>query len=73
MGNEKTKKQKLLDEELELLTNEVMNLKLNSRTEIDALKLEIEILVRFLEGIYPDFKERFQALKEKVIREVSPE
>ena len=73
MGNEKTKKQKLLDEELELLTNEVMNLKLNSRTEIDALKLEIEILVRFLEGIYPDFKERLQALKEKVIREVSPE
>lgn len=64
---------KLLDEELDLLTNEVMNLKLNCRTEIDALKLEIETLKRFLNGKYPDFQERFAAIKETVIREVIPE
>ena len=68
-----TGKEKLLDEELDLLTNEVMNLKLNCRTEIDALKLEIETLKRFLASSYPDFQERFQSVKEKVIREVSPE
>ena len=68
-----TGKEKLLDEELDLLTTEVMNLKLNGRTEIDALKLEIETLKRFLASSYPDFHERFQALKEKVIREFSPE
>ena len=66
-------KEKLLDEELDLLTTEVMNLKLNCRTEIDALKLEIETLKRVLANSYPDFPERFQALKEAVIREVSPE
>jgi len=68
-----TGQEKLLDEELDLLTNEVMNLKLNCRTEIDSLKLEIETLKRFLASSYPDFQERFQAVKEKVIREVSPE
>jgi|PlaIllAssembly_1097288.scaffolds.fasta_scaffold1117994_2 hypothetical protein len=66
-------KEKLLDEELDLLTTEVMNLKLNCRTEIDALKLEIETLKRLLAGSHPDFPERFQAVKEAVIREVSPE
>jgi len=67
------KEEKLVDEELELLTNEVMNLKLNCRTEIDALKLEIETLKRLLASSYPDFPEQFKAVKEKVIREVSPE
>ena len=66
-------KEKLLDEELDLLTTEVMNLKLNCRTEIDALKLEIEMLKRVLANSYPDFPEPFQGVKEAVIREVSPE
>ena len=66
-------KEKLLDEELDLLTTEVMNLKLNGRTEFDALKLEIETLKRVLADSYPDFPERFQVLKEAVIRETSPE
>jgi hypothetical protein len=66
-------KEKLLDEELDLLTTEFMNLRLNCRTEIDALKLEIETLKRLLAGSYPDFPEQFQAVKETVIREVSPE
>ena len=66
-------KEKLLDEELDLLTTEVMNLKLNGRTEFDALKLEIETLKRVLANSYSDFSERFQAVKEAVILEVSPE
>ncbi len=73
MGHNKQKNEKLLDEELDLLTNEVMSLKLNNRTEMDALKLELETLKRFLVVAYPDFNERFQALKEQVILEVSPE
>ena len=73
MGYHKQKNEKLFDEELDLLTNEVMTLKLNSRTEIDALKLELETLKRFLVNTYPDFTERFQALKQTVILEVSPE
>ncbi len=64
---------KLLNEELELLTNEVMNLKLNCRTEIDLLKLEIETLKRLLSSVVPDFPERFHTIKETVIREVIPE
>ncbi len=73
MGHNKQKNEKLLDNELDLLTNEVMSLKLNNRTEMDALKLELETLKRFLVIAYPDFHERFQALKEQVILEVSPE
>ena len=68
-----TGKEKLVDEALDLLTTEVMNLKLNCRTEIDALKLEIETLKRLLAGSYPDFQARFKAAKENVIRNVSPE
>ncbi len=73
MGTEKGKKDKLIDDELDLLTSEVMNLKLMSRTEIAALKLEIETLKRFLTSTSPDFQKRFQALKEQVTLEVSPE
>jgi len=69
----KEAKEKLFDEELDLLTNEVMNLKLNTRTELDALKIEIETLKRFLAGHHPDFEAQFNALSKSVILEVSPE
>jgi len=70
---EMEKKEKLLEEGLELLTNEVMNLKLDHRADIDGLKLEIETLKLFLAQIYPDFHERFQTLREKARLEISPE
>lgn len=67
------KKDRLLDEELDLLANEVADLKLTHRADIDTLRLEIEALKLLLAELYPDFEERFRALREKVRLEVSPE
>jgi hypothetical protein len=69
----KKAEEKLLGEELDLLANEVTNLKLNARTGIDNLKIEIDTMKRFLAGRYPHFAAQFQAFRESVILEVSPE
>jgi hypothetical protein len=67
------KKDRLLDEELDLLANEVADLKLTHRADIDTLKLEIEALKLLLGRLYPNFQEEFRALREKVRLEVNPE
>jgi hypothetical protein len=67
------KKGKLHDEELEVLADEVINIKRDYRTEIDNLRLEIETLKLFLSQAYPDFQKRFNTLKEKARLEICPE
>jgi hypothetical protein len=71
--SELERKEKLLERELELLGNEVMELKRTHRADLDILKLEVETLKLLLAQLYPDFNERFQALREKVRLEISPE
>ena len=71
--HESEKREKLLDEELELLAGEVADLKLNHRADHDDLKLEFETLKPFLARAHPGFDEQYKALKEQVRLEISPE
>jgi hypothetical protein len=67
------RKEKLLEQELGTLGAEVDELKRTHRADLDLMRLELETLKLFLAEIYPDFAKRFQALREKVRMEVSPE
>jgi hypothetical protein len=63
----------LLQKEVEAAVALAEDTKLNVVAAIDSLKIEIEVLKRFLEQHYPDFARRYAELKETVIREVDPE
>jgi hypothetical protein len=67
------RKERLLEKELDELTSEVLELKRTHRADLDTLKLEMEALKQSLAQLHPDFNERFQALKEKIQVEISPE
>jgi hypothetical protein len=63
----------LLQQEVEAAVSLTQEAKLNFLTAIDSLKIEIEILKRFMERHHPDFARRYPALREEVIRTVDPE
>jgi len=63
----------LLQKEVEAIASLAEDTKLNLLSAIDSLKLEIEILKRFMEQHHPDFARRYPELKEAVMREVDPE
>lgn len=63
----------LLQQEVEAAVSLVEDAKLNCQTATDALKIEIEILRRFLERYHPDFAQRYAALRAEVVQEVNPE
>ncbi|MCI0488478.1 MAG: hypothetical protein L0229_17965 [Blastocatellia bacterium] len=71
--HESEKREKLLDDELELLAGEVMELKRAHRADLDELKLEFETLKLFMARVHPGFDEQYKALKEQVRLEISPE
>ena len=47
--------------------------KLNSTAAVDALKIEVEVLRRFMERYHPDFAPRYAELRAEVIQEVNSE
>jgi hypothetical protein len=51
----------------------VEQVKLNCTAATDALKIEIEVLRRFMEHAYPDFPRRYTELKAQVLHAVTPE
>lgn len=63
----------LLQKEVEATVSLAEDTKLNLLSAIDSLRIEIEILKRFIEQYHPDFARRYPELKEAVIREVDPE
>lgn len=63
----------LVNEQVESLTGVVNDIKLNHRADIDTLKIELKAMQLFLTEVYPNFDERFQAVREKVRLEISPE
>jgi hypothetical protein len=63
----------LLHQEVEAAVSLVDDVKLNCKTATDALKIEIEILRRFMERYHPDFARRYPELRAEVVQEVDPE
>ncbi len=62
-----------MNEELDALAQELADSKLDHRTEIDGLKLDLKAMQLYLSQIHPDFEDQFKSLREKVRLEVSPE
>jgi hypothetical protein len=63
----------LLQKELESAGSRTEELRLNLIAAIDALKIEVEVLRRFMEQHYQDFSRRYGALREEVIQQFDPE
>jgi len=63
----------LLQQEVEAAVSLIGDTKINSTAAIDALKIEVEVLRRFMERYHPDFAPRYAELRAEVIQEVNPE
>jgi hypothetical protein len=66
-------KLRLLEQEIALAGDATETLRLEMRAEIDALRLENEVLKRCLQLIHPEMQEHFAALRADVIHETNPE
>jgi hypothetical protein len=64
---------RLLQQEVELAGDAIDNLRREHRAEIVALHLEIAVLRRSLMVLHPEFAERYDVLREQVLRETDPE
>lgn len=63
----------LLQKEVEAAVSLTEDTKLDLRAAIDSIKIEVEILKRFIERHHPDFSTHYPQLREAIIREVDPE
>jgi hypothetical protein len=63
----------LVQQELTLTGEAVETLKRDSRAEIDALRLEVEVLQRCLRHLHPDAQGQIDRIREEVVQEVNPE
>jgi hypothetical protein len=63
----------LLQEEVEAAVSLVGDVKLNLLAAIDTLRIEVEVLKRFMERYHADFPRRYPELREEMMREVDPE
>jgi hypothetical protein len=63
----------LLHQEVEAAIALVEEVKLTCAAATDALKIEVEVLRRFLERDHPDFVRRSAELRTQMLQEVNPE
>jgi hypothetical protein len=63
----------LLQQEVEAAISLVEEGRLNYAAAVDALKIEVEVLRRFMDGYVPDFARRYDELRAQVIHEINPE
>jgi hypothetical protein len=70
---ETAKKLALLDHELGALADEVDQTKLNLRSDLDTLRLEIEALKAYLKDLHPEFGQRFVKIKANTVLDTNPE
>jgi hypothetical protein len=64
---------RLLQQGVVLAGDAVEALRRDNRAEIDALKLEVQVLQRCLRLISPELQEHFDTVRAEVIRIVDPE
>lgn len=63
----------LLQKEVEAAVSLTEQAKLDLVSAIDDLKIEVEILRRFMERYHPNFSSLYPKLKEEVLQEFDPE
>jgi hypothetical protein len=63
----------LVQKEVEAAVSLVQEMKLDLRGAIDTLKIEVEILRRFINRYHPDFNRVYSELREEALQEIYPE
>jgi hypothetical protein len=63
----------LLHQQIEAAIALVEDVKLTCAAAADVLRIEVEVLRRFLEQAHPDFARRHTELRAQVLQEVNPE
>jgi hypothetical protein len=63
----------LLQKEVEAAVSLTEDVKLNLLAAIDTLRVEVEVLKRFMERYHADFARRYPEIREELMREVDPE
>lgn len=63
----------LLEQEITLTGDAVEALKRDHRAEIDALRLEVEVLRRCLRHLHPDDLSEIDRIRADVVEQVNPE
>ncbi|GIX49419.1 MAG: hypothetical protein KatS3mg131_3630 [Candidatus Tectimicrobiota bacterium] len=64
---------RLLQEEVTLAGEAIEALRRDHRAEIDALRIEVEVLRRCLVLLHPELADRLAAIRSDVVREMDPE
>jgi hypothetical protein len=64
---------RLLHQETALAGEAIENLRRDHRAEIDALRLEMEVLRHCLLLLRPELKERFAVIRDEVMQQTDPE
>lgn len=63
----------LLQKELESAGTRIEDLRLQLIAALDALKIEVEVLQRFMERHHQDFSRKYGDLREEVVQQFDPE
>lgn len=63
----------LLQKQVEAAVSLLEESKLNLLSQVDALKIEVEVLKRLLANYQPDFPHQYEQLKDTVTRAIDPE
>ncbi len=63
----------LVQKEVEAAVSLTEDFKLDLLSAIDTLKIEVEVLRRFMQRYHPDFARVYVDLRAEVIQEVNPE
>ena len=63
----------LLQKQLEAMVSLHEEMKLNLLSQVDNLKIEVEVLKRFITHHHSDFERHYAQLKDTVIQEIDPE
>jgi len=68
-----TEQFRLLQQEVVLTGEAIATLKRDQRAEVDALRLDLEVLQRCLLQLHPEFAAHFEAVRVELRRAIDPE
>ncbi|HLG23275.1 MAG TPA: hypothetical protein VI382_10705 [Candidatus Manganitrophaceae bacterium] len=66
-------KVRLLEKEIDILAEQVDQLKLDAKEHIDTIKIELATLKALMSEISPQFKTRYLKIKKKIEEKFDPE
>ncbi len=68
-----TEQFRLLQQEIVLAGEAIETLQRDQRAEVDALRLDVEVLKRCLLQLHPELAAHFETMRADLMREIDPE